>query len=137
MFCEPCRRERPFSRFCVLCGSVLVKRDAPLIQADLERVRWLLSEVEGWDESVAPRSARRAISEFYGRQQDALVAALAPEPRSAHAEARDEVEVAAAAPSIPLSENAEIPQAPPSSQPESRDEVEVAAVPPTSAPAAM
>ena len=80
MYCEPCRRERPFSRFCVLCGSLLMKRAAPLIEADLERVRWLLDEVSVWDESLAPHSARTAIAEYYGRQEATLVAALLPEP---------------------------------------------------------
>ena len=80
MFCEPCGRERPFSRFCVLCGSALIERATPLIEADLDRVRWLLDEVSAWDESLAPRSARQAIGEYYRRQEDALCAALAPAP---------------------------------------------------------
>ncbi len=79
MFCEPCRRERPFGQFCVLCGSKLIERATPLIEADLDRVRWLLDEVAVWDESLAPTSARRAIAEYYRRQEAALASALSPD----------------------------------------------------------
>ncbi|MDP1822532.1 MAG: hypothetical protein Q8L48_04800 [Archangium sp.] len=57
-----------------------MKRSTPLIEADLDRVRWLLDEVSVWDESLAPGSARKVIAEYYRRQEAALVAALTPEP---------------------------------------------------------
>ncbi len=79
MFCEPCRRERPFGQFCVLCGTALIERATPLIEADLDRVRWLLDEVSVWDESLAPISARRAIAEYYRRQEATLARALSPD----------------------------------------------------------
>lgn len=79
MFCEPCRRERPFGQFCVLCGSALIERATPLIEADLDRVRWLLDEVSVWDESLAPVSARRSIAEYYRRQELTLARSLSPD----------------------------------------------------------
>lgn len=79
MFCEPCRRERPFGQFCVLCGSALIERATPLIEMDLDRVRWLLDEVAVWDESLAPVAARRAIAEYYRRQEGTLACALSPD----------------------------------------------------------
>ena len=79
MFCEPCRRERPFGQFCVLCGFALIERATPLIEADLEHVRWLLDEVAVWDESLAPVSARRAIAEYYRRQEATLARTVSPD----------------------------------------------------------
>ena len=78
MFCEPCRRERSAGRFCVLCGSPLIDRAKGLIEADLSHVRWLLDEVPRWDESLAPGGVRRALVEFYLRQEALLTASLTP-----------------------------------------------------------
>ncbi len=78
MFCEPCRRERSAGRFCVLCGSPLIDRARGLIEADLSHVRWLLDEVPRWDESLAPGGVRRALVEFYLRQEGLLTASLNP-----------------------------------------------------------
>ncbi|PZR04602.1 MAG: hypothetical protein DI536_33965 [Archangium gephyra] len=86
MFCEPCGRERNVARYCVVCGSALVARPKPQIEADLEKVRWLLDEVTTWDESVAAAAARRSIREFYLRQEATLEAAFAWEPPAVEAE---------------------------------------------------
>ncbi len=76
MFCEPCGRERNFARYCMVCGAALHARPKAQIDADLEKVRWLLGEVTTWDESLATQAARRSISEFYTRQEQMLAAAL-------------------------------------------------------------
>ena len=73
MFCASCRRERGVSRYCILCGAALERRANPLIETDLDRVRWLLDEVACWDESLASTGVRAAISEFYARQEQVLV----------------------------------------------------------------
>lgn len=112
MFCEPCRRERPFSRFCVLCGSPLISRPTPLIEADLERVRWLLDEVSVWDESLAPRSARRTIAEYYRRQEAMLLQALAPPPAPPPVQERP-MAVELTLPAEPTPEVVSPPQPPP------------------------
>ncbi len=131
MFCEPCRRERPFTRFCVWCGAGLIRRSTPLIEADLEKVRWLLDEVTVWDESLAPRSGRTHITEYYRRQEATLVAALAPEPPpSPVQETPSRVELT---PSVVLAlplplggegrGEGEAPQAPPALAPEGEREI--------------
>lgn len=76
MFCEPCGRERNFARYCMVCGGALISRPKAQIDADLEKVRWLLDEVPTWDESIASTAARRSIAEFYGRQERMLADAL-------------------------------------------------------------
>ncbi|MGV3620713.1 MAG: hypothetical protein ACO1OB_07840 [Archangium sp.] len=55
-------------------------RPKPQIEADLEKVRWLLDEVTVWDESIATLAARRSIREFYLRQEATLEVAHAWEP---------------------------------------------------------
>lgn len=77
MFCEPCHRERPTGRFCVLCGSVLLERPPEVIRTELDHVEWLLGETLRWDSSL---NSRFSVTEFYERQRQLLLQALAPPP---------------------------------------------------------
>ena len=41
----------------MVCGAALVVRSQAQVEEDLARVRWLLGELDGWDE-LAPVSVR-------------------------------------------------------------------------------
>ena len=80
MYCQPCQRERPAtSRFCVLCGSPLFARPTVEVEADLARVRWLLQELEQWDD-LAPVPVRVALRHRYEGLERVLLEVLAPPP---------------------------------------------------------
>jgi hypothetical protein len=81
MYCEPCGRERPqHSRFCVLCGNRLVVRSAEAIEVELTHVRWLLTQLPGWDTTLAPAQVRNVLRAHFVAQEQLLADALVPPP---------------------------------------------------------
>ncbi len=103
MYCEPCRRERPHhSRFCVLCGNPLVQRPIEEIETELTHVRWLLTEVIRWDNSLAPAPARLTLAEFYRSQETLLVQAVSAQQRAARGEVEPTPSIAPPRPTVPV-----------------------------------
>ena len=113
MFCEPCRRERPSSRYCVLCGTALVSRPKHEVEVHLEKVRWLIDEVSLWDESLASGAARMAIREYYGRQEGSLLETLNPKPPPSPVKEVKETEVVIISSPLPRGERETVVEPPP------------------------
>ncbi len=81
MYCEPCGAERlGHAKFCAVCGSPTVQREAAAIERDLSHVRWLLSELPAWDSTAVPPSARVYVDKRYRYLEKVLVTVLAPSP---------------------------------------------------------
>ena len=85
MYCTACRQERGGSaRWCVVCGGELVERGREELEAERAHVRYLLSQIDGWE---VPSHARAWIHARYERLERILTEALGetvarpPEPR--------------------------------------------------------
>lgn len=87
MYCESCRQERPpKTRYCTACGARLVARPLEDVTSELEKVRWLLAELERWDD-VAPAPVKVALRRRYEAQERALVSVTHEAEATSSAEA--------------------------------------------------
>lgn len=69
MHCSNCNRQRPpGTKFCVLCGTLLVARDEAEIREELSRVEWLLGELPRWDVTLVSRADAKRLALFYEQQ---------------------------------------------------------------------
>lgn len=77
MHCSNCNRQRPpGTKFCVLCGSLLVARDEAEIREELSRVEWLLGELPRWDVTLVARADAKRLAQFYEQQVEWMRAEL-------------------------------------------------------------
>ncbi len=73
MHCSSCRRQRPAdSKFCVLCGTRLIRRPDAEIHEELSRVEWLLREAARWDATLVSLADVSRLSQFYAQQAEWL-----------------------------------------------------------------